>query len=102
MAGEDNPYSFISFTHTATDDNPFRLVTVSIPMYEVNIHCFLKKANYGNLAEQNGEINVGEIPYFPNVDLKDIWFKNNNAGDNTKIVAIGSVPVKAIKQYLRL
>jgi len=92
--------SFLHKVHTATDDNPFRLVNESIPFYEGNFYCISNNAYHGDGVSQQAPFFVGDVVYFPKGNLKDIWFKNYTAGSNTKIVFVGTVPTAEVKSIL--
>jgi hypothetical protein len=80
--------SNVSFSHTATDDNPFRLTNEDIYFDEVNFHAYTNSMNYGNSEIQEGVMPVGAYASFRHGNLKDFYFKNSGAGANGKIVAI--------------
>jgi hypothetical protein len=98
----DNPSSFLSFTKTATADAPFRLTAENIPFYDLNIHCLTHDFYYGDKAIQEADQYVGDVSFFRHADLSDIWFKNQNAGSNTKVVGVATVPTTFVKQALGL
>jgi hypothetical protein len=92
--------SVVSISHTATDDNKFKLVTADLWLEDVNIHCYDNNANYGSRSNQNGDLTAGDILTFRYINLNDIFFINNTAGNNTTISAIGVVmPPERIRAY---
>jgi len=99
---KDAPYSFVSFTKTATTDGIFRLIDINVPFYNVNLHCLTNNAYYGDRNYVEAPLFVNDVAYFDYLDLSDVYFKNYTGGSNCKIVAVGSVPVKWLKDNFRL
>jgi len=99
---KDSPYSFVSFSKTATTDSIFRLTDIQVPMYNVNIHALSNNAYYGDRNYVEAPLFINDVAFFDYLDISDVFFKNYTAGSNTKIVAAGSVPVKWLKDNFRL
>lgn len=92
--------STISLSHTATDNNKFHLVDVDLWVSEVNIHVLLQDAKYGDFDVQEATITTNDVPFFKDVNLADLYFKNDGAGANTKIVLVGIRMTEARKKEL--
>lgn len=84
--------SFITFTHTATNDLPFRLTSNDIPFFEANFYVETQAAVYGTGSAQGAPAAAGTSFWFDRGNLKDIWFKNAGAGANTKITVVATIP----------
>lgn len=85
--------TFFSEERTAANDKPFRLASEDLPFEDMNFHCYLKDAYYGNGAKQEATILVNDVAPFRNGNIRDIWFRNKTAGQNCKIVASGTLKV---------
>jgi hypothetical protein len=81
--------SVISLSHTATDDNKFHLSDVDLWASEANIHVLTNDAKYGDFDTQEATITTNDVPFFRNFNIRDIYFKNDGAAANTKIVIVG-------------
>jgi hypothetical protein len=92
--------SLITLTHTAADDNPFRLTDAPIPFYEINIHVETNDCYYGTQRTQGAIGATGSVISFQNGDIRDIVFKNKTAGSNTKITIVATVPTEYTQQGL--
>lgn len=94
--------SFITFSKTATNDSPFRLLDTDLPFYDANIHAYTQNALYGDMTQQLGKIFAEDVAFFQKGNLKEVWFKNAGVGANTNIVAVCTVPTTFVKQELGL
>lgn len=94
------PQSFISISKTAANDLMFKLVTADLWFTDINIHIVTNNAKYGDRSEQNATINAGDVVYFRNVNLNDIFFINATAGSNTVVYAVGGLMSPADKATL--
>ena len=75
---------------TASNDSTFRLTTTSTVLRDVLIQVLSNDAYMGDSTAQEIELNVGDVVGFTHpVDVSTIYFKNRNAGQNTKIVMQG-------------
>jgi len=86
-----DPYSFLSFTVTASSDNAFRVCNdPKIILGSINIACYTNDAYMGNAAETNAILRANAVAWFDNpVRIYDLVFKNLTAGQNTQIVITG-------------
>jgi hypothetical protein len=92
--------TFLSKSKTATDDNPFTLVNADTWVREGNIHVTTHNAKYGDRVVQDATINAGDIIFFQDFNLNDIFFKNAVAGSNTVITFSGVVMTPQRKKDL--
>jgi hypothetical protein len=83
--------TFLSKSKTATDDNPFTLVNADTWVREGNIHVTTNNAKYGDRNVQDAPITAGDVIYFQDFNLLDIFFKNAAAGSNTVITFSGTL-----------
>lgn len=82
---------FQVFTVTAGDDNPFQLTTLSIWMVEVDIFITTHDALIGDVTDQTLGITAGDVYTVKGpVCLKDFFFKNAGAGNNTVVTLAGT------------
>jgi len=90
-------HSFKRITKTATDDNPFPVVTIDLWYNEVDIFIFTNDAYVGDVTDQDLDISAGDVFTIDSpVNLKELIFKNKTAGFNTKIVLVG-VPMTEVQ-----
>lgn len=83
--------TYLSFSHTATDDNIFNLTTLDLWFREVDIFVYTNAATVGNLTGQEISMAANSVYTVRGpVAIKDFIFKNTNAGSNTKIVVAGT------------
>lgn len=82
--------SIITFEHTATDDLKFSLAQADVWIASANIHVLTHAAKYGDTLAQEAQIAANNVVWFNDFNLKDLFFKNASAGDNTvvRIVAV--------------
>lgn len=92
--------SFLYLSKTATDDNAFSLTPADTWVREGNIHVETNNAKYGDRSAQDATINAGDIVYFQDFNLADIFFKNAGAGANTVVRFVGVVMTPARKREL--
>jgi len=92
--------SVISLSHTATDDLKFHLIDVELWASEANIHVVTNDAKYGNFDKQEATIKTTDIPFFRNVNIADLFFKNDGAAANTTIIIVGIRMTEAQKEEL--
>lgn len=82
--------SFIQLVKTATSDTKFTLATEPMILHDVMVGCFTNDCKFGDSLKQEFEMNVGDVFTFTHpVDIEDLFFINNTAGSNTKIVIVG-------------
>jgi len=79
----------VEYSHTATSDAIFKMVDTDLWLSNANIHVLTNDAKYGNVTDQPATVNAGDILIFDNFNLKDLVFKNANAGSNTVIYVVG-------------
>ena len=92
----------VSYSHTASDDLQFRLVSNDIWLREANIHVVANGALYGDTYTQVASISAGDIVSFQKFNLADIWFKNSSAGSNTVVYVVGiTMSKKEIAELLQ-
>lgn len=97
------PQTFISVRKTPTADTMFKLVTADMWFEEVNIHVSTHSAKYGDLLARHETITAGDIVPFSNpINLNDVFFENNTAGDNTVVTAVGVLMLPARMRELGL
>lgn len=85
---------FVSISHTNSSDNAESCTPTQTPLIfqELDIQILTNDAYYGDKNIQEFEVSAGDIISFRSstgVDLTQIFFKNQNAGLNCKIVAVG-------------
>lgn len=90
VKGETLP-TVVYYSHTAADDNQFRMITEDLWLNEANIHILTNDAKYGDVTGQDAVITAGDIITFQDFNLADLFFKNSTAGSNTVIYVIGIV-----------
>lgn len=83
--------STISLTKTATDDNLFQITDHNIPYKEINVHIYDHDAYYGNGTINDAIASANSVLSFTDGDIHDLFFKNRNAGNNTRIVIVATV-----------
>lgn len=86
--------TFISISHTNSTDNAESVAPTQTPLIfqELDIQILDNDAYYGDKNVQEFEVSAGDIISFRSssgINLTDIFFKNQGAGNNTKIVAVG-------------
>jgi len=78
-------------TATAGNDNAFPVTTLNIWVEEVDIFILDQGAYEGNVSDQIIPFNADDIHTVKGpVNLKDFFFKNQNAGANTRIILAGT------------
>jgi len=83
--------TFLQFTATATDNNPFGVTSLRIWFEEVDIFVYTKGAYVGNSTVQQINMSANDIYTVRGpVCVADFFFKNAAAGDNTTIVVAGT------------
>lgn len=92
----DSLSSFYHKTITFTSDEAQRVeVNPEIVLTSVNIHCYDNDAYYGNASGLDGIIRANSTIWFDSPCRPfDFLFKNETAGNNAKIVIIGTLPVR--------
>lgn len=90
----------VVLTHTATDDEPFRLTGDELYYYDVTIwvsgnDCF---TGTGNIIA--APVTTAMVYSDRNGNLADLWFKNRVAGSNTVITAMATIPNDLAKSIL--
>ena len=79
----------VSISHTATSDTQFSLVQTDLWLTECNVEALTNNAKYGDFANQESTLNTGNVLFYRNINLADLFFKNTTPGSNTKIVMTG-------------
>jgi len=92
--------TFLSKSKTATDDNMFSLVSTDLWIREGNFHIVTNNAKYGDRVQQEASINAGDVIYFQDFNLLDVFFKNATAGNNTVVNFAGVVMTPQRKRDL--
>lgn len=68
---------------------------------DVNIHCATYNARYGDLSVSQtvgGLLLANDILTYNILNLNDLYFANDTAGDNTVLVAVGvQIPPERMK-----
>lgn len=94
----DQVNNVVSKSATASADTKFNLVTKPMWFHSLNIVCLTNGAYYGDRESQEFPLAVNDVTYFEHpVDLNEIFFKNQGAGLNAKIVAVGALILKSEK-----
>jgi len=84
------PNNAVTKAATATADTKFKLVTKPMWFASVNIHCLTHPAFYGDRTAQEAPVFVNDVVYYDApTDLNELYFCNQGAGLNAKIVAVG-------------
>ena len=92
--------SFISLSKTVGDTaEPFFLDDV--PFFEANFHIQDHAVYYGDGARQAAEAGAGAILTFPKGNLREIFFKNKNAGNAAVVVCVATVPTAYTREMLK-
>ena len=82
--------SIFSQSKTVGDTlQPF--TTTDVVLYEVNIHVKTHDCDYGNAANQE-TAKAGSVVTFPKINLRDLYLINTNAGNNSVVGVVGTVP----------
>jgi hypothetical protein len=92
----------ITYTKTATSDNPFRLTDDDVFYYDLTVWVQTNDAYIGSSNQLFAPVTTSQIYYDRNGNLKELWFKNYNAGSNCVIIAMVTVPTPATKKLLGL
>ena len=85
---------FLSVTKTYASDTASNITQTQTPLVfqELDIQILNQDAYYGDHNIQLFELSAGDIISFRSstgVDLTEIFFKNQNAGQNITVVAVG-------------
>jgi len=86
---------FISISYTAQDDNAHNIIPsgfTNMVFQELDLQILTNDAYYGDKITQEFELSAGDIISFRSstgLNLKDIFFKNQGAGNNIKVVGVG-------------
>ena len=101
MVEPQQPYGdIVTYSLTATNDNPFRLVKGALWLREANIHCTTNSCLYGTGVKQEATLSAGDILTFEKFNLGDLFFKNATAGSNTVLYVVGVAMTKKEIQEL--
>jgi len=89
---------FLSLSKTFVNDNASNIVGTSTPLVfqELDIQILSNDAYYGDKNTQAFELSAGDIISFRSstgVNLTDIYFKNQGAGNNISVVAVGLLKI---------
>ena len=101
VSGETLP-KVVTYSHTASDDNQFRLIETELWLREGNIHCVTNNAKYGDAVTQDASFNTGDVITFQDFNLANLFFINATAGSNTVIYCVGIVMTEQRKRLLEL
>jgi hypothetical protein len=81
---------YVRFTKTATDDNPFKVVTKDIWMYWADVFVLTNSAYKGDVADQDIPILANDVyTFITPVNVYELFFKNYTASANTKVIVTG-------------
>lgn len=85
---------FLSVSKTFSNDNASNVVPTQTPLIfqELDIQILTNDAYYGDKNNQEFELSAGDIVSFRSstgINLTEIYFKNQGAGNNIKVVAVG-------------
>ena len=81
----------ISFQHTATSDDLFRLTNDDIRFSDANFYVSTNAALFGSSVINEAPASAGSAFWFRNGNLRDFWFKNAVAGNNTTITVVATL-----------
>ena len=97
----DQVNNVVSKTATAAADTMFKLVNAPMWFHSLNVHCITHPAYYGDRTEQEAPVYVNDVLFYEHpVDLNQLFFKNQGAGNNAKIVAVGALILESEKKRL--
>ncbi len=86
----------VSKNKTASADTKFNVTSPPMWFHSLNVRCLTHPAFYGDRTEQVFPMYVNEVVYFEHpVNLSELYFKNQGAGNNAKIVAVGALMLKS-------
>jgi len=60
-------------------------VDIDLWASEVNVHVETNDAKYGYFDKQDATITTNDVPFFRNINLRDMFFRNAVAAANTTI-----------------
>lgn len=101
IAVKTNLKSILSLSLTCGDTSqPFEK-SADIPFYEGNFHIYDNPVYYGDGTIMSANAIVGAVITFPKGNLRDIYFKNYNAGSNGTVVFVGTVPNAIVEKYTK-
>ena len=89
------PFTFFHHSATVADTakSAANLTGQRVTLYNVDIQILSNPAYIGDRLNQELELSVGDIYSNPSpvkpIALSDIWFKNQTAGSDSKIVITG-------------
>ena len=78
-------------------DNPKWLEDAPVTLYDVNLHVEDNKVKYGNGVNQTAVLNVGMVVWFRELNLHDIFFKNETGASVGKVSVVGIYDVEGGK-----
>ena len=76
------------------EDTAKAVEPVDIVLEDCNIHVQDNSIYYGNGDVQNALASVGSVISFKKLNLKYLFVKNETAGNNGKIVVVGTMEVR--------
>lgn len=80
------------YSATATSDAQFNLTTIDVWMKEVDIFVYTNDADVGSLDNQELTIQANDVYTIRGaINIREIYFKNTNAGNNTVVALAGVV-----------
>ena len=92
----DQVNNVVSKAATAAADTMFKLVNAPMWFSSLNVVCLTNAAYYGDRVDQEAPVFVNDVIYYEHpVNLNELYFKNQGAGANAKIVAVGALMLKA-------
>ena len=78
------------FTKTATDDLQFNLTSIDVWMKECDIFIYTNDADVGSIDNQSLVVSANDVYTIRGIlNVREIYFKNHTAGQNTVIALAG-------------
>lgn len=95
--------SIEELTATATDDNLFQIVTQDLWLEYADLWVKDNPAYFGTNSQNTADCLVEDLYTIPYpVNIADLFFRNVNAGDNTRIIVIGTPLTKKRAEFYGL
>jgi len=95
--------NFVSKSLTAPNDLKFNLVSTPLWFGSLNVVCLTHPAFHGDRTEQLAPLYVNDVFFCEHpVNLQELFFKNQNAGDDALVVAYGALLLDAEKRRMGL
>jgi hypothetical protein len=78
------------FSATASADTQFNLTSIDVWMKEVDIFIYTNDADVGNIDNQSLYVAANDVYTIKGiVNIREIYFKNHTAGNNTSVAVAG-------------